>query len=96
MLAATLNFRWVTGCFIAVILFSVGFMFMNVHTELAPVEDEGYAILITKAPSYANLDYMDSYNSSVLGVSRSIPESELLVLLNGIIGPNEGLGIILF
>jgi multidrug efflux pump len=95
MLRATLNYRWVTGLFIALILFSVGFMFVNVNAELAPLEDEGYAIVITKAPSYANLDYLDAYNPGILKATRSFPETELTFMINGLIGANEGLGILL-
>lgn len=95
LLHASLNHRWVTGAFIGLILFSVGFMFMNVKTELAPLEDEGVVFLITKAPSYANLDYLDAYNPDILKATSSFPETDLTFMINGFLGANQGFGVML-
>src|ERR1700751_3860286 len=55
----SLDYRPITGLFALTMLFLVGFLYMNPSRELAPEEDQGIGFSVTKAPKYANFDYVN-------------------------------------
>ena len=57
-LERSLDYRPVTALFAAAIFVALGFMYLNTSKELAPEEDQGVLFALTKAPQYANLDYL--------------------------------------
>src|SRR5262249_55265252 len=68
----------------------------NTKAELAPEEDQGVLFALTKAPQYANLDYLDSYGDTLDKAFAEFPESDLRFVVNGRFGPNQGIaGVIL-
>ena len=82
--------------FAAAIFVALGFMYMHTKTELAPEEDQGVLFALTKAPQYANLDYLDAYGDELDKALTSFPEAELRFVVNGRNGPNQGIaGVIL-
>ena len=92
----SLDYRPVTALFVAAIFVSLGFMYLHTSKELAPEEDQGVLFAVTKAPQYANLDYMQAYGTELDKALSSIPESDLRFVINGRGGPNQGFaGIIL-
>jgi multidrug efflux pump len=95
-LERSLDYRPVTALFAIAVFLALGFMYMNTSKELAPEEDQGVLFALTKGPQYANLDYLDAYGDVLDKAFTSIPEAELRFVLNGRLGPNQGIaGVIL-
>ena len=64
---------------------------MHTAKELAPEEDQGIVFSVTKAPKYANIDYLDFYGEKLDKVFAGFPETDLRFVLNGINGPQNGI-----
>ena len=95
-LERSLDYRPVTALFGAAVLVSLVFMYMNTSPELAPEEDQGVLFAVTKAPQYSNLDYADAYDAKLDRALNSFPETYLRFIVNGNLGPNQGIaGVIL-
>ena len=90
MLDRSLDYKVVTGLFAVTILGLVGYLYMNTSKELAPEEDQGAIFAITKAPKYANIDYLDHYGEKLDKALQKFPETDLRFVLNGIAGPQGG------
>src|SRR5215469_5561538 len=73
------------------ILGLVGFLYMHTSKELAPEEDQGIVFAVTKAPKYANIDYLDYYGDKLDKAFQKFPETDLRFVLNGINGPQGGI-----
>ncbi len=86
----SLDYRPVTALFVAAIFVALGFMYLHTSKELAPEEDQGVLFAVTKAPQYANLDYMQVYGTALDKALASIPEADLRFVINGRGGPNQG------
>src|SRR5690242_16069323 len=86
----SLDYRPITGLFAVTILGLVGFLYMHTQKELAPQEDQGIVFAITKAPKYANIDYIDYYGDKIDKDFAKFPETDLRFVLNGITGPQGG------
>jgi multidrug efflux pump len=86
----SLDYRPVTALFVAAIFVALGFMYLNTSKELAPEEDQGVLFAVTKAPQYANLDYMQIYGAELDKALASVPESDLRFVINGRGGANQG------
>src|SRR5260221_7966197 len=87
----SLDYRPVTMMFAAAIFAALGFMYINTSKELAPEEDQGVLFALTKAPQYANLDYLNAYGADLDKAFTSIPEHDLRFVVNGRGGPNQGI-----
>ncbi len=87
----SLDYRSITALFAVTILGLVGFMYANTNKELAPEEDQGILFSVTKAPKYANIDYVDYYGDKLDKAFAKFPETDLRFVLNGI--PSSGQGI---
>jgi multidrug efflux pump len=95
-LERSLDYRPVTALFGAAVFASIVFMYANTKSELAPAEDQGVLFAVTKTPQYANLDYADSYDAALDRAFTSFPETYLRFIVNGNLGPNQGIaGVIL-
>src|SRR3984957_10026369 len=86
-LERSLDYRPVTAMFAAAIVIALAFMYLHTKTELAPEEDQGVLFALTKAPQYANLDYLDAYGDELDKALTSFPEAELRFVVNGRFGP---------
>jgi multidrug efflux pump len=92
----SLDFRPVTAMVAIAIFVALGIMYVNTKKELAPEEDQGVLFALTKAPQYSNLDYQDAYGERLDAAMTSFPEAELRFVLNGRLGPSQGIaGMIL-
>src|SRR5215204_5628019 len=87
----SLDYRPVTFLFALTMLGMVGFLYMNTAKELAPEEDQGIVFSVTKAPKYANIDYVDFYGDKLDKAFAKFPETDLRFILNGINGPQGGI-----
>ena len=70
-------------------------MYLHTSKELAPEEDQGVLFAVTKAPQYANLDYMEAYGAELDKALSSIPESDLRFVINGRAANQDIAGVIL-
>jgi multidrug efflux pump len=87
----SLDYRPITGLFAVTILGLVAFLYMHTAKELAPEEDQGIVFAVTKAPKYANIDYLDFYGEKLDKEFAKFPETDLRFVLNGINGPQNGI-----
>jgi multidrug efflux pump len=87
----SLDYRPVTALFAITMLGLVGFLYMHTSKELAPEEDQGIVFSVTKAPKYANIDYVDFYGDKLNKAFQKFPETDLTFVLNGINGPQGGI-----
>ncbi|MCL2715357.1 MAG: efflux RND transporter permease subunit [Alphaproteobacteria bacterium] len=91
MLDRSLDYTMVTAMFAVSILGIVAFLYMNSSKELAPEEDQGAIFAITKAPKYANIDYLDHYGEKLDRALQTFPETEIRFVINGIAGQQGGI-----
>ena len=90
LLSHALNVRWL------VILLGIGvagfggWVFTDLKSELAPVEDRGILIGITIAPEGATMAYTDKYARAIEGLYSKIPEVKtyFMVVAPGLERPN--------
>src|SRR5919201_1828130 len=87
----SLDYKAITGLFALTILGLVGFLYMHTAKELAPEEDQGIVFAVTKAPKYANIDYIDFYGEKLDHAFQKFPETDLRFVLNGINGAQGGI-----
>ena len=85
-----LDYRAATLLFAFGILLSVGYLFANTTSELAPEEDQGILFGISKAPQYANLDYIDSFGKQIDDTFKAFPETDTRFILTGMPTLNQG------
>ncbi|WP_375784997.1 efflux RND transporter permease subunit [Bradyrhizobium sp. Pha-3] len=87
----SLDYGPITGLFVLTMLGLVGFLYMHTSKELAPEEDQGIIFALTKAPKYANIDYLDYYGAKLDKAFQKFPETDLRFVLNGSSGPQGGM-----
>jgi multidrug efflux pump len=85
-----LDYRPLIVMIAAVVLGSCVFLYQSTQKELAPTEDQGVAFMITKAPQYANLDYLESFSARLQKVFESFPEYSNSFGINGSPTVNQG------
>jgi len=83
----------------AVILFallvfaSLPFLFKFIPSELAPSEDKGALMMMSKAPSNANLDYVENSMKVVTAKIAEQPSVQSSLAMSGIPNANQAFGI---
>ncbi len=81
-LKSALSTRQVTLVFALIVLATIPPMFLMTKKELAPTEDNGLVFIVSKAPEYANLDYINKYTSEMEQYFRKFPEYKQSFLIN--------------
>jgi hydrophobe/amphiphile efflux-1 (HAE1) family protein len=78
-LSGFMNKRWLAWPILAVCLLAVGFIYSNLQTELAPIEDKSQFRFNVTAPEGTSFDYMDNFTRQ-LGdyFYDSIPERQFV------------------
>ena len=83
-LANSLRTRSVTVVFVVCVVAMLGAMLQFVQNELAPEEDQGVIFTFSKAPDYANIDYLNKYTAPYIDIFRSYEdEYESSFMANG-------------
>jgi multidrug efflux pump subunit AcrB len=82
-LSSSLNFRALTLLVLVGVLAMTGVMYMSTPRELAPEEDQGFLIGVTKTPQLANRDYMEHATQRLHDEVKSVPEVEHAFMVNG-------------
>lgn len=75
-----------------IILATSWFFTLFIPSELAPREDQGIVMLSTKAPQYANIDYMSHYTDDAFKILDANQEKHLIFTFAGLTSPNNGFG----
>lgn len=95
-LKSTLDYRPVTLTFAGLILLAIPLLLLFSKSELAPSEDSGFLFHMTRAPDYANLDYVEKYTIQLEEVFSSLPEYAGSFLLNSSANVSPTYGGVLF
>lgn len=74
LLARTLAARGAVLLVGAVVLAAIVVLFNGTRHELAPMEDQGIVLAVTKAPQYAGVGYTTRYAEQIEKIFESIPE----------------------
>jgi multidrug efflux pump len=82
-LTSALQYRPVTIVFAVIVLLSCVFMAMTSQKELAPQEDQGFILSIANGPSYANLNYTQTYTDEMTKIYQQIPAVAHYFTFNG-------------
>jgi len=78
----------------AVLVFaSLPMLFKYIPSELAPSEDKGALMMMSKAPANANLDFIENSMRLVTDIISDQPEVESSLAMSGIPNANQAFGI---
>lgn len=86
VLRNTLNYVPVTMAFSMIVLASIYFMFVTADKELAPMEDQGIALIMSTASATTSPEQLARYTAALTRSYKEIPESEQTFLFNGSLG----------
>ena len=87
----SLRRRWLVGL-IAVLAVAAGFATMSrLSGELAPAEDQGFALVLFSGPQDASPNYMGARAAEIEHVLNDVPERQSLMSLIGIPTRNQGI-----
>ncbi|MGH8769376.1 MAG: efflux RND transporter permease subunit [Burkholderiales bacterium] len=96
ILHATLHARWAIVLAFVAVLAAMVWLFLQLKSELSPVEDRGFFMAFVVAPEGSTMQYTDNYMRGVGEILKSVPEIETLfeVVAPGLERPNPvNLGI---
>lgn len=93
-LTNALNYRPVTIVFATIVLLSCAFMAMTSQKELAPQEDQGFVLSFATAPSYANLNYVETYTNEINKAYPGISAIDHYFTFNGFPSRNSGISAV--
>lgn len=79
--------------FAIAVFISLPFLFQSIPAELAPKEDKGALMMMSKAPSNANLDYIENSMRVITGEFSKQPEVASSLAMSGIPNANQAFGI---
>ena len=96
MLRGTLRARWAIVLAFVAVLVAMSWLFLQLKSELSPIEDRGFFMAFVVAPEGSTMQYTDGYMRGVGEILKSVPEIETLfeVVAPGLDRPNPvNLGI---
>ncbi len=76
LLTGTLDYVPVTVVFAALVLTSIGFLYVGSKSELAPEEDQGFLLGIASSSSNATLQQRQSFAKPIVDALLAFPETE--------------------
>ena len=79
--------------FALLVFISLPFLFKFIPSELAPKEDKGVLMMLSKAPANANLDFVENSMRLVTSEIAKQPEVESSLAMSGIPNANQAFGI---
>ena len=88
-LSSSLDYRPATAIVALGVIASLFFLYSSATKELAPPEDQGIVLGLSKAPQYANLDYMEAYRKQ-LEDALSVPDADGTFIIFGRPVVNQG------
>ena len=79
--------------FALLVFISLPFLFKFIPSELAPAEDKGALMMMSKAPSNANLDYIENSMKEVTSKIAEQPSVQSSLAMSGVPNANQAFGI---
>lgn len=79
--------------FVALVFLSLPLLFQFIPAELAPNEDKGVLMLMSKAPANANLDYIENSIRTITEEINKQPEVQSTLGISGVPSANQAFGI---
>ena len=79
--------------FAILVFISLPFLFKFIPAELAPKEDKGALMIMSKAPANANLDYIENSMRVITGELSKLPEVQSTLAMSGVPNANQAFGI---
>ena len=92
LLDRSLQHRWLSAGFAALVMVSLPFLYLLPQRELAPAEDQASVLTAIKAPQHANLDYVERFSYKLDDIYKNIPETASRWIINGGEGPASSIG----
>ncbi|HVT62493.1 MAG TPA: efflux RND transporter permease subunit, partial [Legionellaceae bacterium] len=65
-----------------VVLMILPYLYTHTPKETAPEEDAGFFFVVSTAPEYATLDYIENFTKSFEDIYRSFPENDHFFIIN--------------
>ena len=81
--------------FVVLVFISLPFLFKYIPKELAPSEDKGAMMFLAKAPSNANLDYIENSMHAITALTKKFDSVESSFAMSGVPNSNEGFGLVI-
>lgn len=94
MLSAVMAVRGFMLFFAVLIFASLPFLFTSLSSEVAPTEDRGFVVGISKGPSNTNLDYTEAALAPFTEEVSNVSEVSSVMTISGFNGSNSALSII--
>jgi len=79
--------------FAVLVFISLPLLFKSISSELAPKEDKGALMMIAKAPSNANLDYIENSMKQITSKISEQPSVQSSLAMSGVPSGNQAFGI---
>ncbi|WP_022940920.1 multidrug efflux RND transporter permease subunit [Psychromonas hadalis] len=79
--------------FALLVFASLPFLFKSIPSELAPSEDKGALMMMSKGPSNANLDYIENSMKVITGMIAEQPSVQSSLAMSGVPNANQAFGI---
>ena len=95
-LAAVLHARWLVGIAIILCIVGTGLVASGLSGELAPQEDDAYALLKFEGPTTATLEYLTPWAQAAEAAYKAEPDVASALVLIGVPAPNEVLSFVVF
>ena len=81
-LSAFMRVRWMAFVIIAASAGVIGYLAMNLQSEIAPLEDRGRVQINAAAPEGSTFEFMEHYMDRVVaGLQQNVPEHEAIISL---------------
>lgn len=90
MLHNLLDTRNIMLIFAAVVLLMLPYLYNHTSKETAPEEDAGFFFVVSTAPEYASLNYIEAFTEPFDKIYKSFPETDHYFTINAS-SPNSGL-----
>ncbi len=82
MLHSLLDTRSIILVLSGVVLLALPFLYAHTPKETAPEEDAGFFYIMSSAPEYATINYIETFTKSFEDIFRSFPETEHFFIIN--------------
>ena len=93
LLDILMNRRPAVIIFALLVFISLPFLFKSIPAELAPKEDKGVLMMVSKAPANANLDYVQNSIDVITDHIAKQPEVQSTLGISGVPSANQAFGI---
>lgn len=83
VLHSLLNTRAIMLVFATVVLLVLPFLYSHTPKETAPEEDQGFFFVVSSAPQYATINYVEAFTKPFDKIYQSFPETDHFFTING-------------